>query len=1070
MGLNLFALRMILGNFHTIKVLLRIIFMTLLRKYFNLFISFPVTITLLATFAFLIGYATFLENDYSTTTAKALVYANTYFEVLLMLLVINLIGSIIKYKMYKFKKIIIFTFHISFVVIALGALVTRYIGYEGVMSIKEGASTNYMLSSDTYLNISLKHDNTKTYFEKKVIFSEVYKFVNYFNDKVKIKDNVVYVEYKDFIPNSNVFFKKDNANKDIILNFALSINGNPHDVYLKNGESIVLNSGQIVSFNNHNKDTENSNSFINFVYIDNNVFIKSKKDFKQLDMATEKSIDLPQGALHLFENRKLFQSGGVNIVLKSINKKSKMIYQSRHRKDDIPDAVILNISLNGESREITIFGDNGELGLSKAIKIGDVLISINYGSIITKLPFSIKLNDFILDRYAGSNSPSSYKSIVTLKDDRFNINKKQEVFMNNILSHDGYRFYQSSYFPDESGTILSVNKDYSGTIITYIGYFLLTIGLLMSLVSPNGRVAKLRGKLEGMKSALAILIAIVPMYTFSAEDKKIDTADLLQKIKSIDYDHAKKMGQLQVQDFEGRIKPLNTVSNQVLRKVYRKSSIFSMSADQVFLSMLIMPDLWQNVKMIMVKDKRIKEILGVSKTDKYVSFKEFFDYSKKDVYKLASYSEASHQKKPANRTTFDKDIIKIDEKVNILYMVYAGSFLKVFPNPSDADDDTWYAPSDAVTKFPLKDGNFIRNILSTYFMAVESANIDGNYSKADKVLDLIKIFQSKTTTLQKSENEIDLEIFYNEINIFDKLSLFYLFLAFSFIILSILSIYKPNQKLEKYLSYARIVLFAGFIVHFLALALRWEISGHAPWSNGYESMIYISFTMILAGYILARKSFIILSATTLIASITLLVAHLSWMDPEITNLVPVLKSYWLTIHVSIITASYGFFAISAMIGIFYMLIILFSDGKHNNHLEEMGYINEMSIYIGLIFITIGNFLGGIWANESWGRYWGWDAKETWALVSILFYAIIVHFRFIPLLKGYFIFHMASILAFFSILMTYFGVNFYLAGLHSYAKGDPIPVPSWVYYAVSFVFLLIISAFIKNKYINSKIAK
>jgi len=201
-----------------------------------------------------------------------------------------------------------------------------------------------------------------------------------------------------------------------------------------------------------------------------------------------------------------------------------------------------------------------------------------------------------------------------------------------------------------------------------------------------------------------------------------------------------------------------------------------------------------------------------------------------------------------------------------------------------------------------------------------------------------------------------------------------------------------------------------------------------------------------------------------VAGITLFVAHLNWMNPEITNLVPVLKSYWLSVHVSIITASYGFFAISFILGIFYMVMTLSLTNKNQNlfskYLKEVSYINEISLYIGLIFLTIGNFLGGIWANESWGRYWGWDAKETWALVSILVYAIIAHFRFIPLLKSSFVFNAATILGFYSILMTYFGVNFYLSGMHSYAQGDPLEIPMWVYYLSSFIVLLIIASFIK----------
>jgi cytochrome c-type biogenesis protein CcsB len=223
---------------------------------------------------------------------------------------------------------------------------------------------------------------------------------------------------------------------------------------------------------------------------------------------------------------------------------------------------------------------------------------------------------------------------------------------------------------------------------------------------------------------------------------------------------------------------------------------------------------------------------------------------------------------------------------------------------------------------------------------------------------------------------------------------------------------------------------------------------------------------VLAGVLFIRKSKIALSATTLLASVILSVAHLSWMDPEITNVVPVLNSYWLSIHVSVISASYGFFGLGALLGFLNLLLMFFRNEENRislgDTIKQLSNIIEMTLILGLFLVSIGTFLGGIWANESWGRYWGWDPKETWALVTLLVYAFVAHMRFVPGLKDAFTFNFAALIGFASVIMTYFGVNFYLSGLHSYGKGDPVPIPVWIYYTVFVVFVVSIMAYLNEQ--------
>ncbi|MCV6608837.1 MAG: cytochrome c biogenesis protein CcsA, partial [Campylobacterales bacterium] len=246
--------------------------------------------------------------------------------------------------------------------------------------------------------------------------------------------------------------------------------------------------------------------------------------------------------------------------------------------------------------------------------------------------------------------------------------------------------------------------------------------------------------------------------------------------------------------------------------------------------------------------------------------------------------------------------------------------------------------------------------------------------------------------------------------------------------------------------------------------MRWYVSGHAPWSDTYESLVYIGWSAAFAGIIFFRKSMLALASTSVLAGIFMFVAHLSFISPQITTLVPVLKSYWLTIHVSIITASYGFLGLGAILGLLAMTLMIFRN-QQREHLDlqirKITAINEISLIIGLAMLTIGNFLGGVWANESWGRYWGWDPKETWAFISIVVYVIVTHLRFIPGFNTIYTFAFASTVAFSSILMTYFGVNFYLSGLHSYATGDPVPIPTFVYFLLLIVGVISLLAYRKR---------
>ena len=376
-------------------------------------------------------------------------------------------------------------------------------------------------------------------------------------------------------------------------------------------------------------------------------------------------------------------------------------------------------------------------------------------------------------------------------------------------------------------------------------------------------------------------------------------------------------------------------------------------------------------------------------------------------------------------------------------------------------------------QFKANDSLFVANIIPMYFNAVKDGFETNNWTTADSIISYIQKFQIRYGfDVLPVQTKINLEITYNQLNIFSRLFMYYF--SFGVLLLSviIISLFKKNKLLHYLTHLFKWMIIFGFIAHILGLALRWYISGHAPWSNGYESMIYIAWATIFSGLIFSKRSSYF-SCYIYYFWLLLMVAHLNWLDPEITNLVPVLKSYWLMIHVAIITASYGFFSLGSILGLISLWLIIFTNShtknKLNNSLKELTIINEKSLEIGLFMLTIGTFLGGVWANESWGRYWGWDPKETWALVSILIYTFVLHMRFVPSLRSPLTFNIASMFSIWTIIMTYFGVNYYLSGLHSYAAGDPMPIPSFVYYLSALMFLTaIISKLRFKKIINNEI--
>jgi len=463
--------------------------------------------------------------------------------------------------------------------------------------------------------------------------------------------------------------------------------------------------------------------------------------------------------------------------------------------------------------------------------------------------------------------------------------------------------------------------------------------------------------------------------------------------------------------------------------------------------------------MIKVAHPAIIKKLGLPKGTKYISYDDMFD--DKGKYILTDDIRKAARKAAGQRDQYDKELIKVDERVNVEYMVFQGVLLRIFPKPKDTAH-RWYAPMGAIKHLEPKLGEMVRLLMSNYFQNITEALKSGSWNKANTALEMLSKYQRfYGSDVMPSSMRITAEIWYNKLRIFDNLVLVYMLVGLIVLVLSFASIVKPTFRPKRTMRVMVGVLILAFVVHTAGMGLRWYISGHAPWSGSYESLVFIAWATAFAGFYFVKRSSLTFAATSILAGTFMFVAFLSYLDPQITNLIPVLKSYWLTIHVAVITASYGFLGLGALLGLL-VLILYIIKGNHKKPdieraIKELTYINEMGLLIGLALLTIGNFLGGVWANESWGRYWGWDPKETWAAVTILVYAAVLHMRFVPRLNGIYVFNVAALLAYSTVIMTYFGVNYYLSGLHSYAAGDPVPIPGWVTPALVVLGLMIIWA-------------
>jgi len=1005
---------------------------------------------LLIIYAVSMAVATFIENDFGTPVAKSMVYNAWWFNGIMLLLAVNLIANIFKYKLYVKAKWSLFLFHSAFIIMLLGAAITRFISFEGSLHIREGEKLNYILSENSSVKIKLGEDS--------ILIKKSFTKNNFKPFSRKI--NNTEINFNEFIVNAAENLVPVKQGKPYVQ-IAVFEKGNMQHYWLEENKVGKLKEATFIIGN------DTSKADVSFKKQNDKVYVKLLVGGSIKEMQTQKTDTIEGGKWYAAEKNQLYSFDKNRFVVSEIYPNAEKRFLSSGGKQNGSSINALKGIIKKGTDEIpfTIIKTPSEIAQIKNFEINGDKVQLSYGQRKILLPFQIQLQDFQLERYPGSGSPSSYASEVKIIDKEKNKNFNYHIYMNHVLDYRGFRFFQSSYDRDEKGSILSVNHDGLGTFLTYLGYLLMAMGMFWSLANKNSRFHKLLKANRKLHKERALKLILLLFFLSSGHL-------FAQNINRIPEKHAHHFGQIYVQDKQGRLKTINILSSEILRKMSRKSKWKGQTPEQVFLGMIVNSKYWTNEPIIHIADKKVLQFLNLK--DKDVRFNDVVDLQT-GQYKLKDAVNIAYAKSPAERNKFDKEVIKADERINIFYLCYVGKFLTIFPNP-DKPEEMWHIPGD--TKLQVKDSSyyyFAQDVFVQYYKSVKEAFVSGKWNTADSIVNYIILAQEKYgKNYMPSKTKVHAEEFYTNAQIFERLFPYYGTVGFILIIMLFLQILQPKWKFKWPVKISVWAIVIMFVAHTLGLILRWYISGHAPWSNGYEAMIYISWVLVLAGIVFSKNSKMGLAATALLSSIMLLVAHLNWMDPTITNLVPVLKSYWLSIHVSIITASYGFLGLSALLGFLVMLMMSLMNKKNASNIlvgiKELSQVNEISLIVGLYLLTIGTFLGGVWANESWGRYWGWDPKETWALISVVVYSFVAHIRLIPGLKGYFPMNLSAAWSYWVIMMTFFGVNFYLSGMHSYAQGDPVPIPMFIYYLAGSMYVISVIAYFKFKKYNSKTDK
>lgn len=638
-----------------------------------------------------------------------------------------------------------------------------------------------------------------------------------------------------------------------------------------------------------------------------------------------------------------------------------------------------------------------------------------------ELPFSLCLHRFETKMHDGTDAVADYSSRFTVLDGKDKI--AGEVSMNHIFSHRSYRFYQSSYDEDGKGSILAINADPYGIPVTYTGYVLLFFSLIWMLIDPKGGYRKV------LKSPLlkngALMIAFV-LCLGNAQAANAQSSSENVKNAVLPRETAEKFGKLNIL-YNDRICPVQTFALDFCKKIYGGRNYHGLTAEQVLSGWVFYGSVWAGEPFIKIKSGEMKSAINLPD---YASLNSFFN-REFGGYTIGQYVQEYYE---GQQDKFHQQAADIDGKIQIIMELRQGISMKVLPytftkNVKATKDHpfikagttTWFSPVDKLPRaVEYQHALYIKNVFSLLNGDVKAGKFDRVNVYFDKMRKYQEISGGKSlpsSTQYKAER-------INNAFPFATI-LFMLNLTLGFIAL-FYTIYRMTRKKEiKVLNYALpSLLVVSFLALTFGLALRWVISGNVPMSNGYESMLTVAWFVMLISIALQFKVRMVMVFGFLLSGFFLLVSHINQMDPAIGQMMPVLNSPLLSVHVSIIMMSYALLSLTFICGL--MGIFMRSHG------DELQALSRVFLYPALTAMGIGIFIGAIWANVSWGNYWSWDSKETWALITFMIYAVVVHTQTLPVFRKPLVYHVYITFAFLSIVMTYFGVNYFLSGMHSYA--------------------------------------
>ena len=622
-----------------------------------------------------------------------------------------------------------------------------------------------------------------------------------------------------------------------------------------------------------------------------------------------------------------------------------------------------------------------------------------------ELGFEVSLKNFNVVNYPGTDAPMDYVTTLTAN------TQEIKVSMNNIGSFDGYRFIQSGYDSDMQGTTLGVYHDPWGIGITYMGYALLFISLIATMVSKKTRMRHLYRKalsLQGAKAWAVTALLAVSSFATSAN---------AQEMVKIDGDIADDFGKICVL-YNSRITPINTVATSFVTKLCGKPTWDGLSSNQVFAGWIFDVPYWETVKMIEIKEKKAQELLGIN--GKWASFDDFWDSY--NNYKLDAPLKKAYKD---GDTKLQKQLRDADEKFNIIRMLYGGEMLKMFPYAGKQGHMQWFAPGQPLGNLKLDEKELVFIKKSMDYLA--ESIITGDKARAEEIAKKIYSYQHvRGKAVVPTKFRIYTETFYNKTNAQRLPVMLYLTLSLLLAIVSTLSLNNGKQKKTRLVS--SVLTWVMLLHTTLLLALRWFVSGHLPMSNGYETMQFMAWATLIVTLVMQKRFLPVKQFGPLLSSFALLVAMITDGNPQITQLMPVLQSPLLSVHVMVIMFSYALFGLTVLIG---LQGLIAHHRKQEEKEQQLAALSQFLLYPAVALIAIGIFIGAIWANVSWGRYWSWDSKETWALITMLIYSVPLHADIKWLRKAQHM-HIYMLLAFLSVLMTYFGVNYFLSGMHSYA--------------------------------------